>query len=656
MWVAKIRIMEQTTYYCSKDIHNIVIFNNNCGNLSSDLLTCLFGNNYLENDALSIPATKCHNMINIYNNTCEVVNTKIIKEETLYHKMFNYNGHVNLYCIPNVLQDVNLSDVLINADLIFYDISINSLNLVKEIDTLDNICQVLNSQDQARSENPEKNNLIKKLLLIIDDCEHLHCNMKDIGFPMTFNHTNINDQSKKEETFATVLNNILKSRTRQYCLEKPIKLSSMKASVYNNLDYFFNTNHFDINVSNLTLSQIDYLGALMYGNFNWDSISSNEKENKLKSRLIFKENEYEQYLQYKYNTGLFTLVSSIQNLLKHFEVNKSCALNYLKTMSKRLEESINAKDFFEKKDLLLELENFLRQRNNSKCSVNKETNLMMLNIKAQCTNFIRLISLKSLSPTQELQESISTLLNIYDTINSLSNINELTNNACTDIIKKLIVNFILENTFNEKRGIDDITYCIQIISEFKHILNSLEQAEAASNIILSYAYIFIKPDEFITLMTNLCNKYSLDEFFIYHFILKLVQKIYISIGDALVSLRNSKNLNNQTCLTENIIDLCKYLYPIDSLPQEKINFYPTLIFTYYLYKADKFWNHPYVNTCADSNEHLCKIAFLINYINKKNKEHLNLHRIIDDKVKLTKVSVLTFEKYLVNNFGFLKTE
>lgn len=745
MLKAKTCIMDSKTYYCNKDIHNIVIFNNDCGNLSSDLLTCLFGNNYLKNTVLSTPTTKCHNMITIYDSTCEVVDTKIMKEKTLYHKMINHNGHVNLYCIPNVLQigtslnsetntdeSINklgnpLLNILKKANLVLYNISINSTNLEKEIDTLDCICQklILSTSILSLSKSKEKIDPTKKLLITIDDCEYLYCDMKDSNLSLTFNHTHINDQSRKEETLSTVFNNILKSMTSQYNLEKPIKLSSMKASVYNNLDWF-STDCADINVFNLTLSQIDYLGALMCGNFNWDSNNQSEKEVKLQARLILKENEYEQYLQYKHNTGIYTLILNIQNLFeKPNSVIKNCALNYLKTMLKNLNETIKiimetllnnytifepskfhtyknvyqiiyAKEIIKKKNLLFELENFLQKKpepnnilfelqnffrkrhepNNIDDTYEKSSNYFVTKeYLMQCINFIffnpenlykikKDISVHNKESTKhnkestketlftlpDLSESIEILLDMYNTIESLTNINKLTDNSYIDKIKKIIESFVLENTCNSKeKSIDDISNCIQIISKFKNILSSMEQAEAASKIITSGTYTLLRPNKFITLLTNLCEKYSLSKFFTYHFISKLVTQIYIQIDDTLIDLKN------QFALKKCNSTLIKYLYPSHHFIQSEVNFSRELVCTYYLSKSNKFWNHPHVSTCIDSNEHLCKITFLIDYIDKKKRETMNLNKVMTSTIKFTEINDLTFEKYLVNNFGFLKT-
>lgn len=171
---------------CTKSIFNIAIFcwdNQN----EKNLINSLFGNNCEIIDTC-LETNDCNDTVTIIND----VNPKTLSLNiSLFEKIMNYNGHINLIVMHNIMFKNNknifleyLNDILKKQDLILFDISINSLNLKEEIEALEYICSQI-----------YEHNYKTKLLILIDDCTCLQYNVTNDSTSFSRD----NDMSIKEE-------------------------------------------------------------------------------------------------------------------------------------------------------------------------------------------------------------------------------------------------------------------------------------------------------------------------------------------------------------------------------------------------------------------------------------------------------------------------
>lgn len=613
---------------CTKPIFNIAIL---CWDSQAEknLLASLFGNDY-EISRKEIIDEENKEDFESCQDTSKTISSGVLKSSStkthllntdLFKQIFSYQGHVHLLVFHNEIYNNQLSNYhelikqLSNYDVVLFDISINTPTLKEELDALTLVCEQICAPD-----------LRTKLLILIDDCNTLKYCQKtnNILFSRQDN------ESIKEETLCIQLLNLLKNKTSKYRMDDNfIKLSSMKASVYNN---------FSTDLVNLTSKQIDYLGVTMCGSFSWSILNEQSKISKLKQKINdLSEEEFKLHAQCVCNTGFIKLSDKIKIILLDINVNgNNCMLQHIKRIIFELliAFKITEDEPLKYYKLLIEKNNVFEDLETNTKLIKTE-NTVLNNLIIILINHIKLVckwpSDKFKHDIDHNKEEVSdTLIQTYLMLKNLPCLNKRNYNVLLFDIITHIYNYCKYIT-----NLEELFDFVGILQSHTLIFKEFTQL---FKIIIYSPHYKITPKMLLELLENITVKYSLDQTFVNEFISYWLMHMYSELGEI---------ISNKKFLCYDLKSVYANFYEYNNIEHSdsQTNIWT---FEYLFYKINKFWSNSLLAVIIDEDSTLSKIAFLVNQC-YKSCDNTCLYRFLNLKVNFTKIYDLTLEEYLVNN-------
>lgn len=623
---------------CTKNILNITTF---CWDLdvTKELLASLFGNKINE-FGQSQEKSEDHKIKTDCTNTITHITTSTIQQRefdpTFFLQMFGYNGHINVrslcnqdYASINYESAINAETSLEDQDLILFTVSINSINLAKELKCLESVCA------QIAKINSCKNHQIK-LIILIDECNTLIYNEDNDVITLPRNSS----ESIKEDDLCSQLINLLKSRTNAYKLTSQdtfIKISLVKAATYNNFTH---------DLTNMTEDQIAYLGNVMCGNLVWNATKPECRVEKLQRCTInLGPDEFKYHIQNVNNTGFIKLSNIIETLILNIDSN--CVTKYVASLATKVNEFIDLlltttpnitptnyfvklsenKEIFE--PLNLALSDALHDGNRISSTIaaipiiTKICKNMTKPLECLLSNFSKVYSKPFLKYSETgIHELIAAYHSLTPSIAFLFTTNNTILGKIRKIIEKISQNFepktepitnYFEQWFEFMRDMQDFL-------DFQNIVNLVP-------LMTIRVGNMVTPDELLTLTQEQAKLKGLNPELFYRFIQRQLMLFYTNL------------------LQHRVTDI---FYPTYYSNCTSKNCSRDLMCLITYHKINNFWNNSFLSHIINTIPSLYKLNLLASECYRASAS-VFATEILDSNIDMTKVYNLSLEEYLINN-------
>jgi hypothetical protein len=589
---------------CIKPIFNIICYSwNKTG--SNELLSSLFGNNCIQSEEYNND-NRCCSIATVINN--DDVDMKELKHD-IFDKMFTNSSHINLTVLHNenyksqtYINYLNLA----TQNIVIFNISINSNNMSEELNALEFICDQISNTDTQT-----------KLCILIDGCTTLQYN-EDTGV------VNFILNNSKEETLYAMLVNIIKNKISKYKVPLDFfKISLQRSAVYNN---------FTPDLTNMTNSQIDYLGNVFLGDFTWNSTPIELKRAKLQERTKnLSVDEFNLHVQSICNTGFIVFSEFIKKILSNLNSN-NCAIEKFKKIVRDLKKCIkinlgNTYTFSSLTQILFDNREGLRELDSIAAILSDCEKIKGILTDLFTTNNLNEIPMQNITYDDT---NISFLCYSIHEFNNFKNLNKLTNNLLLNFIKDTIKEII--NNFKPISG-QGLQEWFKLLSELSKVMNN---DEIINKIPLLVYEDYVKicsckttdpnlphycAQNFLLTAQKLSSQYKFNDKLFYCFVARQTMLVYKEIM--------LKNLHTPHLTFDSSLNVITLLIR---------------------HKISKFWNNSLLSHMVDHDPILSNI----NIVASECYRHcpvgaIDFTEIMENNITADCVYNLALEEYLINN-------